>query len=61
MSPRSGDYDTSASDAQIDRWHKEAEEKASQAKFADPKRARQLRKEAEKLMWKAAKLRGHRD
>jgi hypothetical protein len=61
MSP---DYDTTYSDAQIDRWHREAEEKATQAKHAEragnDRRARQLRKEAKQLVFKAARLRGNR-
>lgn len=61
----SRDYDTSHSDAQIEKWHQQAEDKATEAKIAeqrgDNRRAAALRREARQLVFKAARLRGQRD
>lgn len=49
-------------DKAIDQLHKQAEELATQAKFAkDPKRAAYLRSEATRVTRKAAFVRGNRE
>lgn len=48
-------------DKAIDDLHKKAEELATQAKFAKPERAAQLRREATRLTRKAAFVRGNRE